>query len=231
MKANNVIKAGCVAVCLGMTSQNLLAITFADSVVDVSPGSGSGVVITASGPTSYVGPVGEGTFDATAITLGLDGVSYALGGDDAITPQPGSVIVAFTTGVVLDGAGADLIIHDSFGLTEGFVVDASSDGVSWSTVGTFTGLTGETVTTSPSFLDGDLYSTYVDISPSGMSAASHFRLTANYQVVYSYPQALDLDAVEAIYFRPSGQVPEAASTLLLMGISLMGLAALRNKAA
>jgi hypothetical protein len=200
------------------------AIPFADSVVSVSPGVGSGVETFNSAGSLYVGPSGPGTYDPTAITLGLDGVSFALGGT---TSLPGSIVVHFSVGAVIDGAGADLAIYDSFGGGEGFILDASLNGFSWVNVGSFSGVGAETTTST--YKGANLYTTLVDLAPSGVAAASYFRFTVTNQIIGGYPQALDLDAVEALNFGTGSSVPDAGSTLILFGGALVALVALRHK--
>jgi len=186
------------------------AVPFFDTVVSFSPGSGSGIY---DMPGIFPGPTGPGTYDPAAVTA-HDGVILALGSNPY-----GSIVLTFSSGYVIDGPGDDLKVYDSFGLTEGFSLDVSNDGNTFFTVGTFDGSTA--VTEAYSF--GPSFVTSVDIAPSGLSSARFIRIIAAPVVVFAFPEAYDLDAVEALNF-----VPEPVS-LLLVGLGGLALARRRRR--
>ena len=190
---------------------------FADAVAYFNLGSGFGVECSDPFGPPYTGACGEGVFDEAAVTA-LDGVSLALGG---ATGTPGSIALLFTGGVVTDGPGADLVLYDSFGLSEGFVLRASSDGVNFVSVGTFP---GSLVACFPTC------ATLVDLSGSGVAAANFFEITAHQPTsVLAFPEAYDLDALEALHFSTTAPVPEPAS-IALLGLGLLSVA-LRSRRA
>jgi len=179
-----------------------------DTVVSVSAGAGAGVEC--FDPFGiYTGACGAGVFDPLAVTA-LDGVSYALGGASGIN---GSIIVGFSAYDVVDGSGADLAVYDSFGLREGFTLEASLDGTAFILVGSFGA--GGFPPCSPTCV------TLVDLA-GAVPAARFLRITAlTGGSVLNYPEALDIDTVEALNYRAG--VPDPGSSLLLLGIGLAGL--------
>ncbi len=187
------------------------ATAFADFVNGFSGGLGYGVLDGSAG--SYTGAVGPGMFDALAVTS-LDGAVLGLGVEGATSP-PGHITVSFSMGSVLNGLGADIRLYDSFGVSEGFSLEASADNSLFFPVGTFGG--DPAVACTPMFpctVEMDL--------PATLPVASFFRITARQFSIPAFPAAYDLDAVEAIHFQPSASVPEP-STFLLFAASLLGV--------
>ena len=117
------------------------ALPYADSASDFIPESGSGVETWDSIGSSYTGPSGAGTYDPMAVLGAPDGVSLALG-DGGLY---GSIILGFD-GIIIDEAETDLIVYDSFGISEGFMLETSMDGLAFSHVHSYSGLSAETVT-------------------------------------------------------------------------------------
>nr|WP_082708954.1 PEP-CTERM sorting domain-containing protein [Marinobacterium profundum] len=189
---------------------------YADTVNSFTGGADFAVVDGSGG--NYTGASGYGVFDALAVSE-LDGAVLALGYD---TSSIGEIVMSFSTGSIIDGAGADLRFYDSFGLSEGFMLDISLDGLTFFSVGTFT---GDLITTcSP----GLPCITDVDISGAGISSASFFRITADpLSSVLFHPAGYDLDAVEALNFSaafipPVQSIPEPGS-IALFGLGLAGI--------
>lgn len=183
-----------------------------DTVISFTPGAGYGVFLD-----------GPDTFDPSAVTS-LDGNFLALGGTDS---NPGQIVVSFSTGSVIDGTGADLRLYDTFGFGEGIEVEASFDGILFLSLGINPGA-------APS--GGDFCSlatpciSEFDLATAGLSSASFFRLTVKDNVVSNFPQAYDLDTVEAINFGPTNPVPlPAAFPLFAAGLGAVVLAARRRK--
>jgi hypothetical protein len=187
---------------------------YIDTVVSASAGIGAGVeCFNPFGPT-YTGACGAGVFDPLAV-IALDGVSYALGGANA---PNGSIIVGFSANEVVDGSGADLAVYDSFGVREGFTLEASLDGTAFTLVGSFGA--GGFPSCSPTCV------TLVDLG-GALPAARFLRITAlTGESVFNYPEALDIDTVEALNYKAA--VPDPGSTLLLLGMGLAGLRACRK---
>ena len=177
-----------------------------DTVISFVGGEGYGVESGESDGT-YTGMTGAGTYDAAAVTS-LDGVSLALGGTN---DNPGHIILRFDDGTVLDGPGADLNVYDSFGLSEGFKIQTSLDGETWSQelhAGNTSGNSSLGATPLPF---GVSYVTSVDLAALGVTSAKFVKITAADQVVFNYPQAYDLDAVEAVYFTTASSPPTSGS--------------------
>jgi len=187
---------------------------YIDTVVSVSAGAGAGVEC--SDPFGiYTGACGAGVFDRLAVTA-LDGVSYALGG--AVAPH-GSIVVGFSAYDVVDGTGADLAVYDSFGLREGFTLEASLDGTAFMLVGSFGA--GGFPACSPTCV------TLVDLAGT-VPAARFLRITALAGgSVFLYPEALDIDTVEALNY--TAAVPDPGSSLTLLGLGLVGLGVWRRR--
>jgi hypothetical protein len=168
------------------------ATPFADTVVSFAGGTGFGVIDQSGGV--HTGASGAGTFDPLAVTA-LDGAALGLGGASG---TPGTIVMSFSTGSVTDGTGADVRFYDSFGVAEGFILDISANGINFFNVGIFPG------NFSQSCSPGSPCITDVDISPSGLTTAAFFKLTANQaSSVGNFPEAYDLDAIEALNFAPA----------------------------
>lgn len=199
---------GVLALLLPLAAPAAASPIYIDTVVSVTPGNGAGVECDAPfGP--YGGACGEGVFDALALTS-LDGVSYALGG---ATAPNGSIVVGFSTQLVVDGPGADIAIYDSFGLQEGFTLEASLDGTAFTLVGSYPA--GGFPVCGPTCV------TLVDLG-GALPSASFFRITAlTGGSVFLFPEALDIDTVEALNYRGGGVVPEPG-TIVLLGTGLIG---------
>lgn len=196
------------------------AAVFFDTVISRTPGTGNGVYKLPD--STYVGPVGTGTFAPTAVTA-LDGASWALGGG-------GSIVLGFSDGSSFnDIAGNDLAIYDSFGLRETVNIQLSNDGVSWSSLsgGPFGGpVYATSPSTSTSF--GTTYETLIDIASAGLASAKFLKLTAVGNVG-GYPEAFDLDAVKAISVS-SRNVPEPATILGIVMVAGFGFATKKKRA-
>ncbi len=204
--AGRVFQISLALFCLSVSSVKAATV---DTVFSFAPGAGSGVINVGGGP--WAGPTGSGTFDQAAVTA-LDGVNLALGGTSA---NPGRITVGFSTGSVVDGAGADIRIYDSFGGSEGIIVEASNDGTNFFGMGSSTGLPSVLCSAaSPCFADFDL-------SVAGLLSASIFRLTVTDRVISGFPQAFDLDTLEALNFQAAA-VPVPAA-VWLFGTALIGL--------
>jgi hypothetical protein len=167
------------------------ALPFADSVISFTPGSDYGVDDESSG--AYTGMSGEGVFDPLAVT-NLDGAVLGLGGT---VGTPGVIILKFTTGEVIDGSGPDLRFYDTFSFADGFTLDISTDGSSFSHAFSFAGDLG-IFTCSPS----SPCTTDVDLSGSGLDVISYLRISTAGNSGQGFPAGYTLDAVEALNFRP-----------------------------
>ena len=191
----------------------LHALPFADSIVNFTGGSGFGVDGSAVDAEN-----GEGLYYSGAVTA-LDGIILSLGG---ATGTPGTITMRFTGGEIVDGNGADLRLYDSHFFLDGFTLDVSPDGTSFTNAFFFPGDVG-VFACSPS----SPCATNVDISSTGLSAASYLRITAAGSSGQGYPEAYTLDAVEALNFR-SFSVSEPG-TLALLGIATACLLGVRGR--
>src|SRR5688500_3222124 len=97
----------------------------ADSVIGFTSGAGFGVEDDSNG--SYTGVSGEGKYDPAAVTA-LDGAVLGLGG---ATGTPGTITMRFSTGEVIDESGPDLRFYDTHFFQDGFSLDISADGSSF----------------------------------------------------------------------------------------------------
>jgi hypothetical protein len=193
-------------VLLSISSAKALTI---DTVISFSPGAGSGVFDNSGG--SWAGPSGAGTYDPAAVTA-LDGVLLALGGTGA---APGQITVGFSAHSVIDGGGADIRIYDTIGVSEGLIVEASSDGVSFFGMGSYDGLPAVGCSLAvPCAFDFDL-------ATAGLLSASIFRITVADRVATGFPQAFDLDTLEALNYQLISAVPVPAA-IWLFGTALVG---------
>ncbi|MBE9116242.1 PEP-CTERM sorting domain-containing protein [Lusitaniella coriacea LEGE 07157] len=199
LKQTSIVVTGAITLAFGTMGADVQAAKFFDSVINFTPGSGSGIgVINGS---SYDGSNGPGTYDPFVVTS-LDGASLGLGG---AVEQPGSIILGFSDGSsLIDGDGVDLKLYDSFGLSEGFTLDIGNDGSNWFNVSTFD---GSSAITQP-FLDWRTYITEVDIASAGLTSAKFIRITAAPYSLPFFPEAYDLDAVEALNY---AFIPESGS--------------------
>jgi PEP-CTERM motif len=211
----NFLSFGLLAV-LSLSASALQALPFADSVIGFTPGSDYGVDDESGG--AFPGASGEGIFDPLAVT-NLDGAVLGLGG---AVGAPGAITMRFTTGDVIDGAGADLRLYDTFSFADGFSLDVSRDGVSFSHAFSFAGDLGifTCSLSSPCITD-------VDLSGSGLDAISYLRITTAGSSGQGFPAGYTLDAVEALDFRPF-TVPEPG-TLALVGAAFGALAVMRRR--
>jgi hypothetical protein len=210
------------AIALWLPAQALRALPFADTVVSFTPGGSSfpdsiyGVEDDSGGV--YRGLSGEGVFDVRAVTA-LDGAVLGLGGSAG---TPGSIILHFSGGEVVDGSGADLRLYDTLSFQDGFNLEISADGAHFM---------------NALFSAGDLSyfkcslqqpcTADVDIAGLPLDAFSYLRITAAGNIVQGFPEAYTLDAVEALHYR-STTVPEPG-TLALFGLAAVGLAFVRRR--
>ncbi|MEO7560467.1 MAG: PEP-CTERM sorting domain-containing protein [Nitrosospira sp.] len=204
----------CFATALCISSTTLHALPFADSVISFKGGTNFGVD---DGIND-----GEGIDDLQAVTAAiraLDGTIVALGG---ATGTPGTITMRFSTGEVFDGTGPDLRFYDTFSFLDGFSLDISADGSSFTHAFSLAGdlLTFSCSPTSPCATD-------VDISGAGLSEISYLRLTASGNSAQGFPEAYTLDAVEALNFR-SSTVPEPG-ILALLGLAAAALTVIRRR--
>ena len=191
---------------MGLLFAPVASATTIDTVISFTPGSGSGVF-----------PGGPGTFVPSAVTA-LDGISLALGGTAA---NPGQIVVGFSTGTVIDGPGADLRLIETNGIAEGIIVEASVDGILFFPLGSNDGQPAHFCSLGlPCTADFDL-------ATAGLSVASIFRLTAAEQISPEFPQAYDLDTVEALNIHAAPSPVPLPAPFLLLGMALGALGVLR----
>ncbi|MGD2182966.1 PEP-CTERM sorting domain-containing protein [Lusitaniella coriacea] len=194
LKQTSIASVGAITLAFGTMGESVKAAKFFDRVIDFAPGRGSGIGVTSGSP--YRGLNGPGTYDPSVVTA-LDGVNLGLGGAET---QPGSIILGFSDGSsLIDGDGVDLKLYDSFGVSEGFTLEVGNDGSNWFSAGTFGGYSSSTVTQEP-FLSWKTYVTGVDIASAGLTSAKFIRITAAPFSIPSFPEAYDLDAVEALNY-------------------------------
>lgn len=197
LKQTSIASFGAITLVFGTMGESVKAAKFFDSVIDFTPGRGSGIGIIKG--SSYSGSSGAGTYDPLAVTS-LDGASLGLGG---AVEQPGSIILGFSDGTsLIDGDGVDLKLYDSFGVSEGFTLELGNDGFNWFNAGTFD---GSSAVTQP-FLGWRTYITGVDIASAGLTSAKFIRITAAPFSLPFFPEAYDLDAVEALNYT---RIPES----------------------
>ncbi len=205
----------CFAAALSISSTTLHALSFADSVISFKGGTGFGID---DGIND-----GEGIDDLQAVTAAiraLDGTIVALGG--VTEPPPGTITMRFSTGEVFDGAGPDLRFYDTFSFLDGFSLDISADGSSFTHAFSLVGnlLNFSCSLASPCATD-------VDISGTGLSEINYLRITAAGNSAQGFPEAYTLDAVEALNFRSSA-VPEPG-ILALLGLAAAALTFIRRR--
>jgi hypothetical protein len=215
MKTNS-ISLGLAAI-LAFSASTLHALPFADSVISFQAGVDFGVDDESDG--TYGGVSGEGVFDPLAVT-NLDGAVLGLGGGG--TGEPGTIIMRFTAGEVIDGAGADLRFYDTFSFADGFSLDISADGSAFSHVFTFAGDLGKFTCSASSPCATD-----VDLVGSGFEKASYLRISTAGNSGQGFPAGYTLDAVEALHFQAS-PVPEPG-TFVLFNTGLAMLTVVRRR--
>lgn len=193
------------------------ALPLAYSVVSFTGGEGFGVEDNGDGH-SYTGPSGEGAYDPQAVTA-LDGVVLGLGG---ATESPGTITLQFSMGEVIDGAGPDLRLYDTHFFLDGFNLDTSTDGSSFTRAFSFSGDLGifNCSLESPCIAD-------IDLSAAGLASLNYLRITAAGNSAQGFPEAYTLDAVEALNFR-STALPEPG-TLSLLGLAAAALGIVRRR--
>lgn len=192
----------------------LHALPFADTVISFKGGSGFGI------DDGIVD--GEGINDLHAVTAAikaLDATIVALGG---ATGTPGTLTMRFSSGEVLDGTGPDLRFYDTFSFLDGFSLDISADGASFTHAFS---LAGDVLNFSCSPASPCV--TNVDLSGTGLNEISYLRLTAAGHSGQGFPEAYTLDAVEALNFR-STSIPEPG-TLALLGLAAATLTVIRRR--
>jgi hypothetical protein len=216
----NFLSFGLLAV-LSLSASALQALPFADSVISFTPGTDNGLLdygVDDESNGAYTGLSGEGVFDPLAVTA-LDGAVLGLGG---AVGTPGAITMRFTMGEVIDGAGADIRLYDTFSFADGFGLDGSANGSSFSPIFSFVGNLGifSCSLSSPCI-------TNVDLSGSGLDAISYLRITTAGSSGQGFPAGYTLDAVEALNFRPFA-IPEPG-TLALVGAAFGALAVVRRR--
>jgi hypothetical protein len=205
------------AIALWLAAPALHALPFADTVVSFTPGdSGSGVEDTSDG--AYTGLVGEGEFDARAVTA-LDGAVFGLG---STAETSGSITLRFSDGEVVDGPGADLRLYDTFSFRDGVNVEISADGTHFMNAFLSAGDLSYFRCSLQQPCTAD-----VDIADLQLDAFSYLKITTAGTIALGFPGAYTLDAVEALHYRPN-TVPEPG-TLALFGLAALGLAFVRRR--
>lgn len=201
---------------LPIVAAPVYGLPLADSVIGFTSGAGFGVEDDSNG--SYTGVSGEGKYDPSAVTA-LDGAVLGLGG---ATGTPGTITMRFSTGEVIDESGPDLRFYDTHFFQDGFSLDISADGSSFTHAFFFPGDLGifECSLESPCITD-------VDISSTGLEAISYIRISAAGSSAQGFPEAYTLDAAEALNFR-STVIPEPG-TLALLALAGATLAVMRPR--
>ncbi len=129
----------------------------------------------------------------------------------------------FTTGTVVDGAGNDIEIDDTFGGNESLAVEASADGTTFFGIGSAPSPFASSCTFAAPCVAG------FDLAGSGLASASYFRLTAVAGgCVLNYPECYDLDALGALNFN-GGAIPEPSSVALVLLAFVVATGASRRR--
>ena len=184
------------------------AISFADAVVSYDPAFGGGAVPTHpnfTDPDEALGPP-----DYSGGSTGTGSVSLGSGGRLVL-----QFLDNFLTGS--NNADFDLHIFEVGPDVEDTFVEISTDGVTWHDVGKVFGSTSSIDIDAFGF-DSTFSFSYVrltdDAAEGGTSGAT---------------VGADIDAVGAISTRPRDEVPDSGLTLILVSLSLAGLASLRRR--
>lgn len=179
---------------------------------------------------------GAATITVTELNLGTDGgVGYPQNTNPTLAEATAAIstvgdgsFVALGTGgsltfsldmAVTDGSGNDISFFDGYGFSEGLTVEASSNGVDFVSLGSDPGNPFGFCSTSSPCESG------FDLSGSGLTDASFFRVSASGLIVVGFPEAYDFDGIEILNMAP---IPLPAS-LPLLAIGLGGLAIVRRR--